>query len=247
MSDTARRGLTRYDAPPEAREPRVPRGLVGFTGEWRTVLLPARLLLRSPRLAGAPRGDGRPTILLPGWRAPELSMTPLGLYLRRLGHDTRGWGLGVNQGNPERDVALMTEVVTALHAGTGRAVALVGWSLGGLVARETARAVPEAVSHVVTFGTPVVGGPSFTIGAGAYGEVQSRRIRERAEALDRADPIRVPVTAIFTRRDNVVDWPACLDRTTAGARHVEVRSTHLGMGLDPDVWQTVADALGARP
>ena len=45
----------------------------------------------------------------------------------------------------------------------------------------------------------------------------------------------------------MVDWPACLDRTTPGARHVEVRSTHLGMGLDPDVWQTVADALGARP
>lgn len=247
MTATARRRLATFDVPPDSRDPQVPRGLVGFTGEWRTALLPARLLLRAPWLAQAPRGDGRPTVLLPGWRAPEATMTPLGLYLRGIGHDTRGWGLGVNQGNPERDVALMTEVVTALHAGTGRAVALVGWSLGGLVARETARAVPEAVSHVVTFGTPVVGGPSFTIGAGAYGEAQSRRIRERAEALDRADPIRVPVTAIFTRRDNVVDWPACLDRTTPGARHVEVRSTHLGMGLDPDVWQTVADALGARP
>ncbi len=246
MTETARRGLTTYDVPPDAREPRVPRGLVGFTGEWRTALLPARLLLRAPWLAGAPRGDGRPTILLPGWRAPELSMAPLGLYLRGLGHDTRGWGLGVNQGNPQRDVALMTAAVDALHASTGREVALVGWSLGGLVARETARARPGSVSQVVTFGTPVVGGPTYTIGAGAYGEAQSRRIRERAEALDRADPIRVPVTAMFTRRDNVVDWPACLDRTTPGARHVEVRSTHLGLGLDPDVWLTVAGALATR-
>lgn len=243
MSTTSARHPRPYDEPPAARDPRAPLGLAGFASEWRTALLPARLVLGSPRLARAPRGDGGPVVLVPGWLAPELSMTPLRLYLRRLGHDATGWGLGTNRGDAERDAGILSDRVVALHARTDRPVALVGWSLGGLVAREVARRVPDAVSRVVTYGTPVVGGPTFTIGATSYGEAECRRIRALAEELDGRDPIQVPITAIFTRRDHVVDWPACLDRVSPRVRHVEVGSTHLGLGLDPHVWETVAVAL----
>lgn len=236
-----------YDEPPIARDPRPPRGLAGLTEEWRTALLPAHLMLRSPRLARVPCGDGGPAVLVPGWRAPEATMAPLRLYLRRLGHEATGWGLGVNHGHPERDAAIMVDRVGALHERTGRPVALVGWSLGGLIAREVARRVPDSVSQVVTYGTPVVGGPTYTVGAAAYGEVECRRIQALSEDLDRTDPIRVPITAIFTRRDHVVDWPACIDRVSPRVRHVEVGSTHLGLGLDPHVWETVATALGSAP
>ena len=234
-----------YPEPPQAPRPVAPTGVEGLAAEWRTLLLPPRLLARAPRLARVPRGDGGPVIDIPGWKSPEAAMAPLRHYLRRQGHDARGWGLGVNTGNPERDVELLAPMVEELAERAGRPVALVGWSLGGTVARETARIAPHAVSRVITYGTPVIGGPSYTIGARAAGEAENARIRALVDELDRTDPIQVPITAIFTRRDRIVDWPASIDRTSADVEHVEVRSTHAGMGIDPDVWEVVAARLAA--
>ena len=201
-----------------------------------------RLLRAAPWLATAPRGDGGPVIDLPGWQAPEASNAPLRAYLRLLGHDARGWGLGVNRGDPERDAELLAR---RLERSDGPPVALVGWSLGGVVAREIARAVPERVRCVVTFGSPILGGPSYTLAASSYGEQECRRVQHLVEQLDADRPIATPITAIYTRHDRVVDWRACLDRTSADVRHVEVQSTHLSLGVDPDVWITVARALAA--
>ncbi|MEZ5115095.1 MAG: alpha/beta fold hydrolase [Candidatus Nanopelagicales bacterium] len=232
-----------HAAPPPAREPVAPSSAAGLADEWRTLLLPPRLLAALPRLVRQPRGDGAAVVDVPGWKAPEASMAPLRGYLRALGHDARGWGLGTNTGDPERDAPVLAAQVERVADETGRPVALVGWSLGGVVAREAARQVPHAVRRVITYGTPVVGGPSYTLGASAYGPAECARIDALLRELDRTDPITVPITAIFTRRDRVVDWPACLDRTSADVEHVEVRSTHLGMGLDPAVWTVVAGRL----
>jgi pimeloyl-ACP methyl ester carboxylesterase len=244
MPPTLRRVLPPVlDRVPDAPEPSVPRMVTAFLPEWRTALLPARLLLDAPALARAPRGDGGPVVDVPGWRAPELTMAPLRGYLRWLGYDARGWGGGTNLGDPRASARTLAERVREVHAETGRRVALVGWSLGGVVARGVARREPALVRRVVTYGTPVVGGPAWTVGASSFGPSQSRRISRTAERVERRDPIRVPVTAIYTRRDAVVSWPACIDRFTPGVRHVEVSSTHLGLGLDPDVWRIVADQL----
>lgn len=170
-------------------------------------------------------------------------MLPLRTYLRWLGHDARPWGLGVNTGTPERDVEQLADIVAHTHRTTGRPVALVGWSLGGVVARETARLVPDSVRRVVTYGTPAIGGPTYTLSASAFGASESARIRRLVEALDRHAPIRVPITAIYSQRDRVVSWPACIDRSSPDVEHVEVRSTHMGLGFDPDVWVVVADRL----
>ena len=174
-------------------------------------------------------------------------MAPLRWYLRRLGHDARGWGRGTNEGDPERDADLVAAQVADLADRSGRPVALVGWSLGGVVAREAARQVPEHVHHVVTYGTPVIGGPTHTLGASTYGRAEAARIAALQDELDRTDPLSVPVTAIFTRDDRVVDWRACLDHRSPDVDHVEVTSTHLGLGIDPDVWLAVARALAAEP
>jgi pimeloyl-ACP methyl ester carboxylesterase len=224
--------------------PAGPPALATRALEVRAVLQVARLLRAAPWLAGAPRGSGTVVVDLPGWRAPEASGAPLRAYLRALGYDARPWGLGTNGGAPARDAERLAERLAATHGDAP--VALVGWSLGGVVAREIARAEPDRVSHVVTYGTPVVGGPTYTFAATAYGERASRRAAQLAARLDADRPIRVPITAIFTRRDGVVDWRACIDRTSPHVRHVEVGSTHLGLGLDPDVWWTVAQALAGR-
>ncbi len=214
-------------------------------GELATVIQPARLLLRSPRLLRAPRGDGRCTVLVPGWRSPEASMAPIGGYLRRLGHDTRPWGLGVNDGDVEQTRDRLIAMIDRLASEQGRPVNLVGWSLGGVIAREVARSTPEAVNRVVTYGTPVVGGPTHTVGAAAAGAAECARITALQEHLDATDPIRVPITAIFTRNDGAVDWRACIDRSSVDVTMVEVAATHVGMGVDPDVWVTAARALAA--
>jgi len=74
---------------------------------------------------------------------------------------------------------------------------------------------------------------------------QLDRIEALQIQLDEADPVQVPLTTIFSRRDGVVDWRASLDHYSPRAHHVEVGSTHTGLGLDPDVWVAVAEALGA--
>ncbi len=225
--------IDRPSSPPRARA-----RLVELVGLAAALRLPGA----ARRLAGAPRGDGHVVIDLPGWKAPEGSGAPLRRYLRALGYDARAWGLGVNTGDPERDAQTLSERVVRLAAEHGP-VSLVGWSLGGVVAREVAREHPDAVRRLITYGTPVIGGPTFTVGASAYGAAECDRITRLTESLDRTKPITVPVTSIYTRRDGVVAWEACLDHSSRDAEHVEVGSTHLGLGVDPDVWAVVATRL----
>ncbi len=173
-------------------------------------------------------------------------MAPLKAYLQWLGHDVRHWGFGINEGKPERDALRLGAVVAKLHSAGQPRVSLVGWSLGGVIAREIAREHPEAVRRVVTYGTPAIGGPSFTAAARAFGHVECTRAAQLITALDRDRPIVTPITAIYTRRDRVVSWPACIDRVSRNCEHVEAASTHLGLGLDPAVWLAVADALSVK-
>ncbi|MET0523968.1 MAG: alpha/beta hydrolase [Nocardioides sp.] len=208
-------------------------------------LAAARLAGALPRLLAAPRGDGHPVIDIPGWKAPELSGAPMRAYLRALGYDAQGWGFGTNTGDPRRDVERLARRVRELLDDSGSAVSLVGWSLGGVIAREVARRHPEAVRRVITYGTPVVGGPRFTAVARAYRPEAGVSARVVADRLDAEAPIQVPLTVVFTRRDGIVSWEACIDRSSPAAEHVEVFSTHLGMGLDPDVWGLVAHRLAA--
>ncbi len=214
-----------------------------LAGEIGVIAEPLRLALNSRRLIKAPRGNGRRAVLVPGWKAPEASMLPIGTYLSRLGHRTTGWGLGINDQDVEETRDRMIEQVSDRFEKTGEAVNLIGWSLGGVIAREVARNVPTMVNRLVTYGTPVLGGPTHTVGAANAGRAECERITALQEHLDETDPIQVPLTAIFTRRDGAVDWRSCIDRSSTNVTMLEVKSTHVGLGIDPDVWVAVASAL----
>ena len=203
-----------------------------------------RLAVARRRLRSAPPEPvpGSLVIDVPGWGAPESLTSPLRGYLRSLGHDAQGWGFGRNRGDVRGDVRRLEKHVVAQAAEHGP-VSLVGWSLGGVIVREVARRRPDTVSQVVTFGSPIVGGTAHTVGARMSGHPASTQLEAYVERRDRQLPITVPVTVILSRRDGVVSWLSCLDHHSPRAEHVEVRSTHLGMVLDPDVWLTIAERL----
>lgn len=220
---------------------------------WATAgetLAPAELLrlaARSRRLQGLPKGDGGPVILVPGLGATDVSLSPLRLFLQRHGHDARRADLGRIHGDVRGLGRKLITVTDNVHRETGRKVALVGWSLGGIMSREVARHLPHAVERVITFGSPIEGGPAHTA-------LRHRYTHEQLDQIDevithrRRTPIRVPITAMWSRRDGVVSPRACIDDHSPDVENIEVSSNHLGMGVDPDVWSVVATRLvGWRP
>ena len=204
---------------------------------------PLRLGLAGPRLLRVPRGTGRPVLDLPGWRTSEHSLVPLRTFLRTWGHRAESWGMGTNTGDVEGFVPKVVGRVEAMAERTGDTPALVGWSLGGVIAREVARLRPDLVRRVITFGSPLIGTGAYTFTAGQVPQERRDRWVDAYHRHEQANPIQVPVTTIFTRRDRVVAWPACIDHHSPDVEHVEVTSTHVGLGLDPDVWRVVADRL----
>lgn len=205
----------------------------------------ARLVLRAPELRRLPTGSGGTVVCVTGFGAGDVSLAPLRALLRRLGHDALPAGLGRVNDDVESQTLELGAQVSELAERGGAPVALVGWSIGGVVSREVARRFPDSVRRVITFGTPVEGGPSYTALAWRYPESRLAEIRSEIERWHRI-PIAVPITAIWSRNDGIVTPAACIDHRSPDVDHVEVDSTHVGMGYDPRVWTIVADRL-ARP
>ena len=225
-------------------EPITPPAPAGLLREARSALELPRLMLHLPRLLRAPRGDGATVLVLPGFGAGDGSTAALRSYLRLQGHRALGWGLGTNRGDVPTLLPRVAARVAAAAERAGAPVALVGWSLGGVLAREVARDRPGLVSRIVTLGTPVVGGPKYTAVAGFY---RSRGVDldaiESAVAARYAKRLETPVTAIYSRSDGVVSWRACIDERSLHVEHVEVETSHLGLGFSPEVYAIVAARL----
>jgi len=227
--------MTRNISPPPGRL---------LLGEVRGAFEPARLLLRAPLLATLPRGNGAHVMVLPGYGANEASTAVLQGFLTLLGYRSHHWGLGRNYGNVAKLMPGVLDRIDEIAPDADTQVHLVGWSLGGYIARETARERPERVRSVITLGSPVVGGPKYTTVAARYRR-QGLDLDELERLVDaRYDkPLATPVTAIFSKADGIVAWEACIDRRSAGIEHVEVRTTHIGLGFSPEVFRIIADRL----
>ena len=140
-----------------------PPPLSGLIRETRGLLELPRLMLRFRDLARQPRGQGQPVLLLPGYGAGDGSTAILKSYLRLLGYRVRGWGLGRNSGDVPDLMPRVLKRISSFARRTQQEVRLIGWSLGGYLAREAARERPDLVHRVITLGTPVVGGPKYTV------------------------------------------------------------------------------------
>ena len=198
----------------------------------------------------AARGDGHPVLVLPGLAAGDFSTLRLRRVLDRAGFKTSQWGMGLNRG-PRGDMdewlGGLEAKVRALHAKTGRKVSLVGWSLGGIYARELAKRTPELVRRVITLGSPFAAPTASHVGAvfKLLNAGQAKMTPALAQRL-REDPL-VPTTAIYSKTDGIVAWQACTVRESATSENIEVScASHCGMGAHPQVLRIVADHL-ARP
>lgn len=205
--------------------------------------------LQWPRVATAPKGDGRPVCLLPGYGANELSMLPLKRFLRRLRYAVSDWGLGQNQGSVDIDIERFTNVVQGLcDENDGRQVTLIGWSLGGIIAREVARLSPHLVREVITMGTPIIGGPKYTTPGRLY--AKSNKIDLELFEFDvhqrNSIGFSQPLTVIYSNRDGIVGPDIARDIYNPQARNIRVDGGHLGLGFNPKVWRIIADTLSKK-
>lgn len=205
----------------------------------------ARFPLYAFDLASLPRGNGEPVMVMPGFMVGDGSTLFLRSFLTALGYRAYSWGMGINRGDVIRLTREMAPRVEDLARRAGQPVRLVGWSLGGVVAREIARRNPADVHSVVTMGTPVVGGPKYTAAAPIYQRMfgEDMDTIEQLIAASNKRPIPVPVTAIYTRTDNVVAWEACIDPDNSHVEHIEVRTSHSGLGFNPEVFRILAKRL----
>lgn len=181
-------------------------------------------------------------MVFPGWQTSDAFMAPLRSGLRVLGHRTYGWGFGFNGGEVEGMLPSVANSIANRVRRDGKPLSLIGWSLGGVFAREIARDHPELVKEVITLATPVFGGPKYTRGASSYSQDYLDDLDRKVAARNKI-PIERPVTAIYSRADAIVDWRACIDTFSPMVDNLEVRSTHIGITIDPDVWEIVARTL----
>ena len=201
-----------------------------------------------PLLWTAPRGDGHPVLVLPGFTASDVSTRLLREYLRERGYAAHGWRLGRNLGMHREIGGRILRRLEELHARYGRKLSLVGWSLGGIFARELAKLAPERVRQVITLASPF-GGEARGHRAGflhesVYGEELPPENRAWLNSL--LPPPPVPSTAIYSRSDGVVAWRACRELEAARTDNIEIVGSHCGLGAHPLVWYAIADRL-AQP
>src|ERR1700716_1832494 len=201
-----------------------------------------------PLLSLAPRGDGHPVLVLPGLVASDTSTRPLRIFLKNRGYGVSGWRQGRNLGLRDGVQHAMVDLVRELSDHHQRKISLVGWSPGGLYARQLAKMMPDRVRSVITLGSPFAAGPKATNAWRVY-EMASGRRADQEDAKfggSLAETPSVPTTAIFSRTDGICAWQGCMGKTTATSGSIEVESSHCGMGHHPAVVYAVADRL-AQP
>jgi pimeloyl-ACP methyl ester carboxylesterase len=199
-----------------------------------------------PWLRSLPRGDGHPVMVFPGMGANDMTTRPLRGFLQSLGYITQAWGQGLNLGPKNGVLERCADDIRTLAQRTGQPVSLIGWSLGGIYAREMAKELPSLARCVITLGTPFTGHPKATNAWRIFEWLSGTRVGDPAlmAQVRRAPPL--PTTSIYSRTDGVVSWRCSLNEPGPLAENIEVHGSHVGMGMNPLALYAIADRL-AQP
>jgi len=235
------------DGPAAERKLRAP-SLLLMLAEARSLFELNSSLLLSPLLMRAPKGDGHPVLALPGFLASDLSMAPMRRYLKELGYDAHAWNMGRNLGGVAGKRGALRDLLTRVHQSTGRKVSIIGWSLGGIYARDLALQWPDMVRSVITLGSPFANDITATNATRLYEALSGENINDYPEIRDAiAGDLPVPATSIYSRTDGIVNWRTSLLRPSDTAENIEIYlASHVGLGVNPAALWAVADRL-AQP
>lgn len=220
----------------------LPRALLEFAA-----LLPARPLLKN-----APRGDGHPVMTLPGFRGNDTSMNIMRRYLEEWGYDPHPWGLGTNLGVGFDRVYYERRFLSQLERLTrrrGQPATLIGWSQGGVIARQAAKARPELVRQVITLASPIGDTPEATTIWRIFERTSEQEITK--ELMDHLREVAEPVPevrciCIYSRSDGIVSPFIAQDQVSPLSENICVWASHFGMSVNPFVLLVIADRL-AQP
>jgi pimeloyl-ACP methyl ester carboxylesterase len=232
--------------PERGTQPMRPPSLGLLLAEARSLVELNASLLLSPLLLQAPKGDGHPVLVLPGLLASDISTMPLRRFIKRLGYHAIAWDLGRNFGGVYRMRERVRERLRQIFDENGRKVSVVGWSLGGVYARDLALHAPEMVRSVITLGTPFTGDITATNARRVYELLSGERLEDIdiADLAALAGDLPVPVTSIYSRTDGIVSWRTSVLRPSASAENIEVYlASHIGLVVNAAVLWAVADRL----
>lgn len=236
----ARRVALAREVCPEGHELGKPR-LMRLLGEAQVLAEPIRRPRR--KLAIAPTSNPQVAMILPGFATHPMRMRYLARALESAGHITKRWGLGRNWGpDPERFDAI-EERLLELHARHGRKVVLIGWSLGGLYAREIAKRQPHAVAKVISMGSPFSGSPRANNVWRAYQFITGHSVDAPPIAAELHIKPPVETVALWSANDGVIAPRCAAGRAGERDRAVPVRCTHMGFTYDPQVIATLLAEL----
>lgn len=221
----------------------------------RFFMEPVRAAFEYGRMATMPRaaprrGDGHAVIVFPGLASNQRATAPLVSFCEDLGFRACDWGLGFNVG-PRGDIdqwlSDLSQHVEGIRSRVGGSMTLIGWSLGGIYAREVAKLLPGRVRQVITIGTPFAGTETSTRVGWLYRLVSGQPARMTSGLARRlARSPGVPTTSIYSRSDGVVAWEACVQPDGRQRENIEVQGSHCGMAWNPDVLSIVADRLAQQ-
>ena len=223
---------------------------------WLAAMEMPRMMFEMLRSQGAmllsrfaPQGDGHPVLVLPPFFCDDTMTACLRKYLARGNYRVYGWGLGKNQGpkTTGQDGGLLVRRVTEICEQNDQKLSLIGWSLGGIQAREIAKGMSDSVRQVITLSSPFGGGLNATYGSELFarmsGEDTSGETFRETLRVVRTAPEGIPCTAIFSKTDGIANWRACIERPGPLTDNIEVVSSHCGMGFNAEVLYALADRL----
>lgn len=245
-----------------------PQGLRALAREGSVVAEAARYVRRTrsdrKALAALPYvghhrpSTAEPVLLIPGFMAGDYTLAPMATMLRNAGYRTYRSHIRMNMGCTREAADRLERRIEAIAERRGRKVSIVGHSLGGMLARGLAARRPDLINGIVSMGSPVLAPGAVHDVLARDAEMLTRLSRAGFGGLMSEDCIAgscarasfeetqapldpaVGFTAIYSQRDGIVDWRACVD---PAASPVEVTASHVGMALDPRVFDVVRDAL----
>jgi pimeloyl-ACP methyl ester carboxylesterase len=224
--------------------PPTPESGLGFASWLREITEAARATLATPHYPDdLPRGHGETVLLIPGFLAGDWTMHPLRDFLRHLEYRVEFAGVALNLGPTKGFLPHLEQAVERLYSESGAPLIVIGQSLGGAFARVLAHRHPEKISHVVSLASPIkfpVATPLESI-VRLLEPFHGPDVMALREEIERPPP--VPVTALYSQDDGIIDWRSCLQDESEACANIEVSGAHSAMGFNPEAQAAIARAL----